>query len=379
MKTRIFLTTLIALAVVGGIFGYRIQKDRKAAAAMASMKRAPATVTTASATAQSWGNTLSAVGSVESFQGITMRSEIDGRILKVAFDSGRVVKAGDLLLELEATTEDAQLKSADAAAKLAAASLARARDLRASNTNAAADLDTAEANHAQALAAVENIKTILAKKRIVAPFSGRLGIRQVNIGQFLNKGDALVTLEAVNPAYVDFALPQQDLPHLKPGLPVRVRVDAFPDRTFAGKIEAIDPRVSGTTRNVRIRAIVPNADETLRPGLFAQVTVELPNATPVLELPSTAVVYSPYGNSVYVVVEKPAEKSATPGKKQFVVEQRFVTTGQKRGDQVSILKGIKEGEQVVTAGQMKLRNGAAVSVDNKVVPANSPNPTPAQS
>lgn len=375
MKTRIFLTTLIAVAIVGAIFGYRIHKDKKAKEAMAAMKRPPATVTTAQAIAETWRNTLSAVGTVESFQGITLRSELEGRIVKLAFDSGRVVKEGDLLLELDASTEEAQLKSAEAAAKLAAASLTRAKELRANNTNSAAELDSAEAQYAQALAAVENIKTVLAKKRVVAPFAGRLGIRHINIGQFLNKGDAIVALEAINPAYVDFALPQQELPKLAAGLPVRVNIDAFPEQTFEGKIEAIDPRVTDTTRNVRIRAIVPNADEKLRPGFFARVTVDLPNVTEVLQLPSTAVVYSPYGNSVYVVNEKKGED----GKSQLVVEQRPVTTGGRRGDQVSILKGLKAGDQVVSAGQMKLRNGAAVRIDNKVTPANQAQPKPSES
>ena len=258
---------------------------------------------------------------------------------------------------------------------LAAATLKRARELRVSNTNTAVELETAEATHAQSLAAVEAMKATLAKKRIVAPFAGRLGIREINVGQFLNKGDAIVSLEAVHPAYVDFALPQQELPLLKPGLPVELTVDAFGGRSFEGRIEAINPRVSGTSRNVRIRAIVPNPDETLRPGLFAQVRVVLPDATPVLELPATSVVYSPYGDSVYVVTEK----AAPDGTKQLVAEQRFITTGAKRGDNIAIMKGLQAGEQVVTAGQMKLRNGAPVTINNTVVPANSPTPTPAES
>ena len=375
MKKRVILTTLVALLVVGAIFGSKFYKLRAAAAAMAGRRPPPASVTTAPAVAQTWRSELSAVGTVESFQGVTLRSEIDGRIIKLGFDSGAVVKAGELLVELESDTERAQFKSLEAAAKLAAASLERARDLRASTTNTAVELETAEATHAQALAALEALKATLAKKNIVAPFAGRLGIRQINVGQFLNKGDTIVSLEAIHPAYVDFALPQQELPHLQPGLPVRVTVDAYPDRRFEGRIEAINPRVTEATRNVRLRAIVPNPDEALRPGLFAHVTVSLPAESAVLQLPSTAIVYSPYGNSVYVVVEK----AAPDGTRQFVVEQRFVTTGAKRGDQIAIMKGLNAGEQVVTAGQMKLRNGVAVTVNNSVVPANSPTPKPAQS
>lgn len=375
MKKRVILTTLIALVILGAIFGSKFLSIRKSAAAMAGMKPPPATVATATATAQTWRSTLSAVGTIESFQGVTLRSEIEGRILKIAFESGASVKVGDLLVELESSEEQAQLKSLEAAARLATAALQRAKELRANNTNTEVELETAEATHAQALAAIERLRSALAKKHIVAPFAGRVGIRQVNIGQFLNKGDPIVTLEAINPAYVDFALPQQELPHLQAGLPVHVRVDAFPGRTFEGRIEAIDPRVSSETRNVRVRAIVPNPEEVLRPGFFAQINVELPDETKVLELPATAVVYSPYGNSVYVVTEK----AGTDGAKQLVVQQRFVTTGGKRGDLVSILKGLEAGDQVVTAGQMKLRNGAPVVINNSVVPTSSPTPTPAQS
>jgi membrane fusion protein, multidrug efflux system len=375
MKKRVVLTTLVALLVIGAIFGSRFYKLRQAAAAAAARRPAPASVATAPAVAQTWRSELTAVGTVESLQGVTLRSEIDGRIVKLGFDSGVAVQAGDVLVELEADAERAQLKSLEATAKLAAASLERARALRASNTNTAVEFETAEATQAQAIAAVEAIQATLAKKRIVAPFAGRLGMRQINVGQFLNKGDTIVSLEAVSRVYVDFALPQQELPHLQPGLAVRITVDAYPGRTFDGQVEAINPRVTEATRNVRLRAIVPNPDETLRPGLFAQVAVLLPAETAVLELPATAVVYSPYGNSVYVVVEKAAQD----GTKQFVAEQRFVTAGAKRGDQVAIVKGVAAGEQVVTAGQMKLRNGAPVTINNSVVPANSPAPKPAQS
>jgi membrane fusion protein (multidrug efflux system) len=375
MKKRVFLTTLVALLVVGAIFGFKFYKVREAAAAMAARQPAPSSVSTAPAVAQTWRSELSAIGTIESFQGITLRSEIEGRIVRIAFDSGADVKAGDVLVELDNATEAAELKSLEAAARLASASLERAVGLRRTSTNTESDLDTAEATHAQALAAVEVLKSTLAKKRIVAPFAGRVGIRQVNVGQFLNKGDLVVSLEAVNPVYVDFALPQQELPHLKAGLPVRINVDAYPGRNFAGQIEAIDPRVTQATRNVRVRAIVPNADETLRPGLFASVSVLLPTEDPVLELPATAIVYSPYGNSVYVVVEKSAEN----GSKHLVAEQRFVTTGAKRGDQIAIVKGLTADDQVVTSGQMKLRNGAPVTINNSILPANSPTPTPAQS
>jgi len=375
MKKRVLLTTVIAVAVCVAIFGYKFIDIRKKMAAMKAMRPAPAVVTAAPAHPEVWSSTLSAVGSVESFQGITLRSEIEGRIVRVAFESGARVKAGDVLVELEASTEQAQLQSREATARLSALSLERARDLRRTGSNTQADLDAAEAAEAQAQAAIAEVKSTLAKKRIVAPFDGKLGIRQVNLGQFLNKGDAIVTLESVNPAYVDFALPQQDLPSLKVGLPVVVTMDAYPDREFTGKIEAISPRVTDATRNVRVRAVLPNDDELLAPGAFARVAVQLPDEQHVLVLPATAVVYSPYGDSVYVVIERDGENGA----KQLAVEQRFIRTGATRGDQVAIVKGLNPNEQVVTSGQMKLRNGAAISINNSVVPENNPAPTPSES
>ncbi|WP_438481237.1 efflux RND transporter periplasmic adaptor subunit [Oleiharenicola lentus] len=372
MKLRIFLTVLVALAVLGGIFGYKALKNRQAQAALAARKPAPSTIITAVALAEKWRNTLHAVGTLQSFQGITVRSEIEGRITKVAFESGARVKAGDVLLEMDTIAEVAQLASAEASAKLTSANLERARELQKNNTNTKAELDAAEASAAQATAQIENLKSTLAKKRIVAPFDGRVGIRLVNLGQFLNKADAVVTLEAIDTMYADFSLPQQDISALKPGLTVNVNVDAFPGRVFAGKIEAIDPRINETTRNVRVRAVLPNKDEALRAGMFARVDVVLPEERELVVLPATAIVYSPYGDSVYVVVVD-KEKNAQ------IAQQRFVTVGPKRGDLVSLTKGVKAGEEVVTGGQGKLRPGSLVKVNNTVVPANSATPKPSES
>jgi membrane fusion protein (multidrug efflux system) len=272
------------------------------------------------------------------------------------------VQAGDVLVEMDTAAETAQLRSYEATARLAELNLQRARELRQTNANTQADLDASEAAFLQAQANIEATKATLAKKRIVAPFTGRIGIRQVNIGQFLNKGDALATLEAVDPIYADFALPQQNIAQLATGLSVKVTVDAFPDRQFDGKIEA--------TRNLRLRATLANKDEVLHPGMFARIDVVLPGDTAVIVLPTTAVVYSPYGDSVYVV----GQKDGAP-----VAEQRWVKVGPKRGDLISILEGLKEGEQVVTIGQSKLRPGSALKVNNTVVPASSPAPKPVES
>lgn len=371
MNKRIMLTALVALGVFGAIFGYKFTQVRAAQARMAARKPIPAAVTTAPAMPEKWRSTLHAVGTLESFQGVTLRSEIEGRIVRVAFESGARVAAGEVLVEMDTATESAQLRSNEASARLTELNLQRVRDLRQTNTNTQADLDAAEALFAQASAAVASTQSTLAKKRIVAPFAGRLGLRLVNTGQFLNKGDTVVTLEATHPIYADFTLPQQDITQLKVGLAVKITIDAFPGRTFDGVIEATDPRVSGTTRNIRARATVPNPEEILHPGMFATVDVQLPEEREVLVLPATAIVYSPYGDSVYVVAKN--------DKDVLAAQQRFVTVGPKRGDQIALLAGVSAGEEVVTAGQGKLRPGTAVTVNNSVVPANSPTPRPNES
>ncbi len=370
MNKRFLLTTVIAVVVLGAIFGYKFVQLNQAKAAMAARKPVPAAVTTATAASQNWAMTLGSVGTLQSYQGITVRSEIEGRIIRIAFESGARVQAGDVLVEMDTAAETAQLRSYEATARLTELNLQRARELRQTNANTQADLDAAEAASLQALANIEATKATLAKKRIVAPFTGRIGIRQVNIGQFLNKGDALATLEAVDPIYADFALPQQNIAQVTTGLPVKVAVDAFPGRAFDGKIEAIDPRITDSTRNLRLRATLANKDEVLHPGMFARIDVVLPGDTAVIVLPATAVVYSPYGDSVYVV----GQKDGVP-----IAEQRWVKVGPKRGDLISILEGLKAGEEVVTLGQSKLRPGSALKVNNTVVPASSPTPKPAES
>lgn len=371
MNKRILLTMLIALGVFSVIAGVKFRQMSQAKAAMAARKPAPATITTAPAVQEKWRTTLHAVGSLQSFQGVTIRSEIEGRVTHVAFESGTVVKAGDVLVEMDAAAETAQLRSNEASAKLASLNLERARELRKNNTNTQADLDSAEAIALQAAATIESTKATLAKKRIVAPFAGRLGIRQVNLGQFLNKADVVVTLEAIESIYADFSLPQQDIAHLQPGLPVKVSIDAFGDREFSGALEAIDPRINETTRNLRLRALLPNPGEVLHPGMFARIEVVLPAEQTVVVLPATAIVYSPYGDSVYVV--------AKDDKGVLTAQQKFVQVGLKRGDQIALLAGVQPGDEVVTAGQGKLRPGIAVNVDNSIIPSNSPAPKPTES
>lgn len=374
MKLRIVLTLLTVIVVLGGIFGAKALQIRKASAAAAARRPPPVTVATAQAVPETWTASLEAVASLRSFRGITVRAELEGRVTRLAFESGTAVREGDVLVELDTSTETAQLAGLEAQARLAALSLERARELRRTGTNTPADLDFAENTAQQSLAAIEVLRATIAKKRIVAPFSGRLGIRAVNPGQFLNKGDAIVELESADPIYADFGLPQQELTRLEPGLEVRLQADAYPGRTFAGKIETTSPRVRDDTRNVGVRAVFPNPAEALRPGMFARVSVILPESSTVLVLPASAITYSPYGDSVYVV-----ETETTPEGSREIVRQRFVEVGPRRGDQTSIRKGLKAGDRVVVAGQMKLRNGAAVRIDNSILPGNQAAPKPAES
>ena len=374
MKLRIVLTLLTVIVVLGGIFGAKALQIRKASAAAAARRPPPVTVATAQAVPETWTASLEAVASLRSFRGITVRAELEGRVTRLAFESGTAVREGDVLVELDTSTETAQLAGLEAQARLAALSLERARELRRTGTNTPADLDFAENTAQQSLAAIEVLRATIAKKRIVAPFSGRLGIRAVNPGQFLNKGDAIVELESADPIYADFGLPQQELTRLQPGLEVRLQADAYPGRTFTGKIETTSPRVRDDTRNVGVRAVFPNPAEALRPGMFARVSVILPESSTVLVLPASAITYSPYGDSVYVV-----ETETTPEGSREIVRQRFVEVGPRRGDQTSIRKGLKSGDRVVVAGQMKLRNGAAVRIDNSILPGNQATPKPAES
>jgi len=373
MKTRVVLTLLIALTVFGAIFGAWFLKSRKAMAAQATMVRPAPTVATAVAAEEDWRATLNAVGNLDSHAGIVVRAEAEGLVKLVAFTSGAKVAAGDLLVELDTSVEQAQLAGLRATARLAELQLARAKELRGGGTNSQSDLDVAEAESARARAVVAQMEATIAKKHIVAPFAGRLGITQIDPGQFLNKGDAVVMLESVDPIFVDFGLPQQEVGRIAPGMTVSVQVDAFGPCVFTGSIAAVNPRIDQTTRNVRIRAVVANPDEKLRPGMFARVAVELPDTNRVLVLPTSAIVYNPYGNAVFVVLEQKTTTGTA-----LTVRQQFVEVGATRGSQIAIVKGLEPGAQVVTAGQIKLRNGSPVQINNNVTPSANPAPHPSE-
>ncbi|PTX96447.1 efflux RND transporter periplasmic adaptor subunit [Opitutus sp. ER46] len=363
MKTRYVIWIVAALAVFAAIFAVRFAKDRRALAARAGMVQPPTTVSTALVQQVTWPNTARAVGTITSHRGITVQNELEGVVQRIAFKSGMTVPAGALLVELDTSVETATLGGLEAQAKLAEINVTRARDLRTSNTNTQSELDSAEAVLAQTRAAVDQLRATIAKKRIVAPFAGRLGISRIYPGQLLAKSEAIVELESLESVYVDFSLPQQEYGRVAAGGVVHLRVDAHAGRIFQGVIEAVAPRVNSATRTLNARALVPNPDEALAPGMFGNVEVVLPGTENVTVLPTAAIVYNPYGNFVYVV-------------EQGAAVQRFVQTGAQRGNLIAVTSGVKTGEQVVTTGQIKLRNGAPVRVDNSVVPSANPTPAP---
>ncbi|MEJ2396542.1 MAG: efflux RND transporter periplasmic adaptor subunit [Candidatus Thiodiazotropha sp.] len=367
------IITLIGLAILIGLPALIKLKQFEAMGAM-SMQMPPETVTSASAQLADWPNSISATGSLVAVQGVTITAELGGKVAEIAFESGDRVKAGDLLLRIDVSAEQAQLRSAEAAAKLAKINLDRNRDLRANKTVSQADLDTAEANYKQATAQVDNVRAAIAKKTLRAPFDGQLGIRQVNLGQIIDEGTPVVTLQTIDPIYADFSMPQQRFSLLEQGAEVHVTTDAAPEQIFKGKISAINPEIDPATRSVRVRATLINQGEKLRPGMFANVEVLLSSEATVLQIPATAVLYAPYGDTVFVIDQQQDENS---GEQQLVLRQQVVRLGSARGDYVSVLEGLKEGEQVVTTGVFKLRPKMAVVIDNSLAPDVKLSPKPA--
>jgi membrane fusion protein (multidrug efflux system) len=358
------------ILVVGAIGAYKLKTIRALQARAAAAVIPPATVSTTVAPITVWQRQFHSVGSLAAVQGVTVSNQIEGSVVKIAFESGQHVKAGDLLIQQDVSTDTAQLSGLEAQADLALLTLNRARELRAKETNSQADLDNAEAQCREASSAVENERAVIGKKTIRAPFSGLLGLRQVNLGQFLPAGAPIAALQALDPIYVNFSLPQQDVGDLHAGQTVRITVDAYPGAVFEGKINAVNSMIDEATRNIQVQATIRNADERLVPGMFAGVDVILSHEDRLVTLPETAIVYNPYGTAVYIIERTTTES----GGQRLVARQHFVTLGETRGDQVAVVKGVKAGDEVVTAGQLKLRNGAPVVVDNSAQPAANPAP-----
>ncbi len=370
MKKRIAFALLGVLAVVGALAVVKALQIRTMIAYAKQASPPPETVTTAPVRAQSWETFLTAVGSLVAVEGVTVAADLQGKVVEIAFRSGAKVEKGELLVRQDTTSEEAQLPGAVAQAKLARSVLARDAKLLADRIISQADYDASVASAAQAKSQVDNIRATIDKKTIRAPFSGRVGIRQVNLGQLLRDGDPVVTLQSLDPIFVNFALPQQDLVRVHAGLPVQVTCDCLSGAAIKGSITAVNPLVDVQTRNVQLQATVGNRDERLRPGMFVTVRVGLPVRNKVLAIPATSVLYAPYGDSVFVVVPSKQKKG---GK---VVRQQFVRLGEKRGDFVAVTHGLSEGQTVVSTGVFKLRNGQAVVVDNRLAPTFRENPRP---
>ena len=376
-KVFVYIATVFGLLVViVALGGTKKLQFAAMGAAGAAFDPPPETVTAQAATEETWENVLTANGSVAPVQGVMVGAEVPGKVVSINFESGTNVAAGDLLVQLDVSTENAQLRAAESVADLAKINLGRARELREKGTNASSDLDTAEAQAKQAAAAADNLRAVIAKKSIRAPFTGRLGIRLVQLGQILRDGESVVTLQTVDPIYTNFALPQQFLASLKVGENVRLTTDASPGETFAGKITAIAPEIDAVTRNIRIQATFANPAAKLRSGMFGSVAVLLPSTGSSLVIPSTAILHAPYGDSVFVITEG---KNAKTGAAEKTIRQQFIRVGTARGDFVTVVAGLKPGEWVVTTGIFKLRPGMSVIVDNALAPKAELAPKPANS
>ena len=335
----------------------------------------PTAVTTTVAEKSQWQPSLETIGTVAAINGVTISTDLAGIVSKIAFESGSQVKAGDLLVQLNTDQEQAQLAQAEAQRDFTQITFTRNEGLLAKRTVSQSDFDSAVAQFHQALATVDQFKALIARKTLRAPFSGVVGIRQINLGQYLNTGDAVVTLQSFDPIYVNFNLPQQNLSQVTVGQPVEVTLDAYGDKVFTGKITAINSLVDQNSRNVQIQATLPNSETQLRPGMYAKVKVVLPDSQEVIAIPSSSIHYAPYGDSVFVVSEMKSED----GKTYKGVKEQFVKLGQSKGDLTAILSGVNPGDELVTSGVFRLKSGAAIIVNNKSAPGSEISPNPSDS
>lgn len=363
-----FVLLVAALAV------FKVIQIRGAIAKYAKFGPPPAAVTSSVARAQTWQPVLTVVGSMRAVNGVLVSTDLAGIVSQIAFESGSEVKKGDLLVKLDTRQEEAELHSAQARRDLALISLNRERGLLAQKAVAQSDVDSAQSEFSQADAAVEESQALIARKTIAAPFDGLAGIRQVDLGQYLNVGATIAPLQSIDPIYVEFSIPQQDLDQVATGKKLRIRADGLDGREFDGEVTAIDSKVDEATRNVTVQGTVKNSDHLLRPGMYVNVDVLLPEQTGVVAIPSTAVEYAPYGDSVFIV--KDADQPNADGTRGKVVVQQFVKLGATRGDQVAVISGVHPGDEVVTSGVFKLRSHAPVMINNSVQPDENPNPNP---
>jgi membrane fusion protein (multidrug efflux system) len=363
-KRMVFMLVAVAI-VLGAVFGFQAFKGVMIRKYMSAMGSPPQTVSTTKAASSQWQPNIEAIGSLRAVKGADLSLEVFGVVGSISFNSGDDVAAGAVLLKLRDDDDAAKLESLEATAALN--EITYQRDLKQFKIQAVsqANLDTDAANLKNANAQVAQQQAILDKKTLRAPFAGHLGIRAVDLGQFIAAGTAVVTLQALDPVFLDFFVPQQAVAQVKLGQKVAVKIDAYKDQTFPGEISAVNPKVDPSSRNVQIRATLNNADHRLLPGMYA--TVEIATGAPqnYITLPQTAITYNPYGDTVYIVDDKGGDAG---GKASLVARQTFVTLGPTRGDQVAVLKGVHDGDTIVTAGQIKLHNGSTVLIDNSLVP-----------
>jgi membrane fusion protein, multidrug efflux system len=365
MIKRMVIMLLAVGIVLGGVFGFQVFKAAMIKKFMSAMASPPQTISTAKANFSEWQPKIEAVGSLRAVKGADLSLEVSGVVDSISFNSGDDVQEGAPLLKLRSDDDVAKLESLQATAQLN--ELTYERDLKQFKIQAVsqATLDTDVASLKNAKAQVAQQQAILDKKSLRAPFAGHLGIRAVDLGQYLGAGTTIVTLQALDPIFLDFFVPQQAVDQVRLGQAVTVKIDAFQNQTFAGEIAAINPKVDPSSRNVQIRATLKNADHKLIPGMYATVDIATGAPQNYITLPQTAITYSPYGDTVYIVDSK---GGAADGKPQMIARQTFVTTGATRGDQVAVLKGVSEGDTIVTAGQIKLHNGSPVLIDNSITP-----------
>ncbi|MBG0809152.1 efflux RND transporter periplasmic adaptor subunit [Methylosinus sp. H3A] len=375
-KPMAIMLAIVAL-VFGGLYGFNAFRNVMIKGFLASMANPPQTVSVTTAGFQEWRPKLTAVGSFRAVNGADLSLEASGIVEKIHFQSGQEVTEGQLLLELRKDTDLAKLASQKAAAELAGINLRRDQAQLKIHAASQASVDTDLANLKSAEAEVAQQEAVIAQKTLRAPFTGRLGIRAVDLGQYIGAGSVIVTLQALDPIYLDFTLPQQALNGIEVGQPIGASVDAFSGQAFTGKIVAINSKVDQASRNVQVRASLANADHKLKPGMFAQVDIVTGKSERLITLPQTAIVYAPFGNSVFLVQKSGAEGGkAAPAGSGLVAQQTFVRLGATRGDEVAVLEGVPEGASVVTAGQVKLRNGAPLNISDTPQPPVDANPKP---
>ena len=375
MAKRMILMLVLMAAFIGVLGFVKFQQFQAMGAQFAAMQPPPEAVTTIVAVREEWPAALGAIGTVAAVHGVTVSADLPGIVDRITFDSGRAVDRGQELVHLDTKQEQAQFAAAQAQLELARLNFERMKDLVGQDAVSRAEYDNAAATHKQAEARVREIRATIERKTIRAPFSGILGIRQVNLGQYLTGGDPVVPLQSLDPIYVNFGVPQQDASRIRLGRAVRISAADLGGDTFAGRVTAVDSIVDDTTRNVRVQATLSNPRRLLRPGMFVQAQVMLGVSEPVVALPASAISYAPYGDSVFVVTDLKNDKGQT----YRGVRQQVVKLGGARGDQIAVLSGITQGDEVVTSGVFRLRNGAAVTINNAVQPANSRSPKPSDS